>query len=232
MAFDAKYAREIALPLVVAAYDESFGRKSVLPASFEPTAQIAMSQTATRYGAALSQHTSILGLMASNADTAVLAFRGSETLDDWLQDFEIEPEPFIATAAHDHVADGFQDVFLAARQSIATALSHAGTKQILITGHSLGGAVAILAALDIRLRFNTESRVITFGGPRVGLHDFALTFNAAIESCFRVVNSLDIVPHVPPAPFVHVGSEIRVNGGGSLIHRHLPSSYAAGLAKL
>ena len=37
-------------------------------------------------------------------------------------------------------------------------------------------------------------RLITFARPRIGVSDFAEKFNAAIESCYRVVNFLDIVP--------------------------------------
>jgi triacylglycerol lipase len=44
--------------------------------------------------------------------------------------------------------------------------------------------------------------------------DFVDAFNAAIESCFRVVNFLDVVPYVPPAPYVHVGAQITVDSGG------------------
>ena len=59
-----------------------------------------------------------------------------------------------------------------------------------------------------------EPRLITFAGPRVGVSDFAEKFNAMIESCYRVVNFLDIVPFLPPAPYVHVGAQISVDSGG------------------
>ncbi|MGH3577830.1 MAG: lipase family protein, partial [Mycobacterium sp.] len=137
------------------------------------------------------------------------------------------------------VHDGFQDVYETIRTSIAAnlATASAGCDQILITGHSLGAALAVLAAPDIfrNMPPNTiEPRLITFGGPRVGLSDFAHAFNATIESCFRVVNFLDIVPLVPPAPYVHVGAQIAVDSGGKIEigWRHSLPAYKAGLSAL
>jgi predicted lipase len=43
-------------------------------------------------------------------------------------------------------------------------------------------------------------RLITFARPRIGVSDFAEKFNAAIGSCYRVVNFLDIVALLPPVP--------------------------------
>ena len=134
---------------------------------------------------------------------------------------------------------GFQDVYELVRKSIAAnlATATAGCDQILITGHSLGAALAVLAAPDIvrNMPPNTiEPRLITFAGPRVGLTDFADAFNAAIESCFRVVNFLDIVPYVPPAPYVHVGAQITVDSGGpvQIGWRHSLIAYQNGLSAL
>jgi predicted lipase len=39
---------------------------------------------------------------------------------------------------------------------------------MIVNGHSLGGALAILAAVDIKLHFGRVNSVYTFGQPRVG----------------------------------------------------------------
>ena len=39
---------------------------------------------------------------------------------------------------------------------------------IYVTGHSLGGAIATVAALDIRHTYDAPMKVYTFGQPRVG----------------------------------------------------------------
>ena len=62
----------------------------------------------------------------------------------------------------------------------------------------------------------------------------AAQFNALIEGCFRVVNSLDVVPFLPPTPptaYVHVGGQISINSGGQiqLGWRHSLAAYQQGL---
>jgi len=70
----------------------------------------------------------------------------------------------------------------------------------LFTGHSLGGAFATHAALDMVLsNFVPKSQVklYTFGSPRVGDFNFASAVSNNIQN-FRVTNKHDIVPHFPP----------------------------------
>uniref|UniRef100_A0A0N5AHA0 Lipase_3 domain-containing protein n=1 Tax=Syphacia muris TaxID=451379 RepID=A0A0N5AHA0_9BILA len=71
---------------------------------------------------------------------------------------------------------------------------------VTITGHSLGGALAALCAMKIvheGLRPGNLLKVVTFGEPRVGDHDFAVKFDEQIPYSFRVVHRVDIVPHLP-----------------------------------
>ncbi|HZE16282.1 MAG TPA: hypothetical protein VE197_11540 [Mycobacterium sp.] len=118
---------------------------------------------------------------------------------DWLADFDAVPENYVLVSGFGNVHAGFLEVYATVRNSIAVNLANAIAEcdQILVTGHSLGAALAVLAAPDILRNMppnKIEPRLITFAGPRVGLTDFAAAFDAAIESCFRVVNFLDIVP--------------------------------------
>ncbi|RCN28419.1 triacylglycerol lipase [Ancylostoma caninum] len=79
-------------------------------------------------------------------------------------------------------------------------LKYAGYK-VAFTGHSLGGALATLAAARAArqgLRRGNEILVYTFGAPRVGDSTFAANFNRIIPNCYRVVFRHDIVPHLPP----------------------------------
>ena len=62
-------------------------------------------------------------------------------------------------------------------------------KQLLITGHSLGGALATLCALDFRLNpvpnYQPTIKVITFGAPQVGNEKFVEIFNQNVPDCQR-----------------------------------------------
>lgn len=70
----------------------------------------------------------------------------------------------------------------------------------MVTGHSLGGALATLAALDLRARFGQIVQLIQFGSPRVGNEAFYTKVKQVFGSTdFRVTHANDIVPHWPKA---------------------------------
>ena len=75
---------------------------------------------------------------------------------------------------------------------------------VVITGHSLGAALATHAALDIVLSGYVDSSNIIFynyGCPRVGTYDFASAVEQNVPTLFRVVHYKDMVPHVPPCDY-------------------------------
>jgi pimeloyl-ACP methyl ester carboxylesterase len=67
-----------------------------------------------------------------------------------------------------------------------------------IVGHSMGGALAQLAALDVRFA-GAASRVhvYTFGAPRIGNDAFADVVRAYTQEAWRFTHNRDIVPSVP-----------------------------------
>uniref|UniRef100_A0A0E0H306 C2 domain-containing protein n=1 Tax=Oryza nivara TaxID=4536 RepID=A0A0E0H306_ORYNI len=73
---------------------------------------------------------------------------------------------------------------------------------VYVTGHSLGGALATLLALELSSSLMAKSGVIfvtmyNFGSPRVGNRRFAEVYNAKVKDSWRVVNHRDIIPTVP-----------------------------------
>lgn len=72
-------------------------------------------------------------------------------------------------------------------------------------GHSLGGALATLAA-DYLQGKGAQVKVYTFGSPRVGMADFSSNFTRRVTpaNIFRVYHPADPVPMVPLFPFLHV----------------------------
>jgi triacylglycerol lipase len=80
-----------------------------------------------------------------------------------------------------------------------------------ITGYSLGGAVAILAAASLAEgRLRGQLRVYTYATPRVGDPAFARAYDGLVPRTYRVVNQADLIPNLPPENFqgstyTHVG---------------------------
>ena len=68
---------------------------------------------------------------------------------------------------------------------------------IMITGHSLGGALAVMAAAHIQNKYNAVNVLYTQGQPRVGNDDFAKFMTSFIPNTYRIVDYADQVPHVP-----------------------------------
>lgn len=69
---------------------------------------------------------------------------------------------------------------------------------LYVTGHSMGGALAHLCALDMKYMYNiTDVYVYTFGSPRLGNIEFADLFQSSVKEAWRVTHSRDIVPSVP-----------------------------------
>src|ERR1700761_7855600 len=163
------------------------GSPAVLPAGYSQTSLIeadAVMLTAMTDPhpavAAMTKDTGIFGLMGRNpaGRTAFLSFRGTSDLAEWVADIDAIPDDYRPISGFGQVHSGFQEVYQLVRSNIATHVSAAvaGCDQILITGHSLGAALAVLAAPDIAQNMppnKIEPRLITFAGPRVGLTDFA-----------------------------------------------------------
>lgn len=82
--------------------------------------------------------------------------------------------------------------------------------KIILTGHSLGGALSVMAASHLHSIYGTVTHLYTMGQPRVGNDKYAAFMNKFIPNTYRIVNYADQVPHVPQSilGFKHSGYEI------------------------
>ena len=146
----------------------------------------------------------IQGYIANGNSFTVLAFRGSDhgEIDDWIgnADFDLVYDPNVRGG---QVHSGFQRAAASIWTEVdALVAEHRHPDQkLLLTGHSLGGALAVLTAA----RFASEQRsdeidgIFTFGQPRVGDGDFARRFDRKFKDrTFRYVNRFDLVTRLPP----------------------------------
>lgn len=95
--------------------------------------------------------------------------------------------------------DAFQSVVEQVQSEILSLAEQFPDYSIFVTGHSLGGALAVFGALDVKRYLpNVPVSITTFGKPRVGNPAFANFFSNLIVESTRMVNKEDIVPHLPP----------------------------------
>jgi pimeloyl-ACP methyl ester carboxylesterase len=92
------------------------------------------------------------------------------------------------------------------------------TAKLAVTGHSLGGSIATLAAVDIQTKIKAVDIIYTFGSPRTGNLNFSQFFKKLFPQSFRVVHNKDIVPHVPNKVlgYWHVPAEVWLDADSNL----------------
>jgi triacylglycerol lipase len=107
------------------------------------------------------------------------------------------------------VHGGFSAALEAVWEELRALLESEGrARRLFVTGHSLGGALAVLAARRARDEVrSTVDAVYAFGMPRAGDAAFGAAYGALNELTYRFVYGEDLVARVPPAEwsFRHVG---------------------------
>jgi len=138
----------------------------------------------------------------------VLVFRGSQQAADWSTNFKFRMKQFaiFETKQMDaiptgEVHRGFQDAWQSVEKRVVYCLNKWWTPdtKFWVTGHSLGGALAALAATSLEYQGFKVAGLYTFGQPRVGDWAFTRQVNARMsDRMFRYVNNNDVVPLIPP----------------------------------
>ncbi|KAA6428561.1 MAG: hypothetical protein FRX49_01437 [Trebouxia sp. A1-2] len=124
-------------------------------------------------------------LMGWSDSTVVLAFRGTASMTNALSDLQAW------RVAHPPVR-GHNWLF-------SRPLVHLGFLRSWLAGHSLGGALATLAAYDICKQLqgssqqDVEVRCYIFGAPRTGNHAFAADYNRVVPDTWSIINDQDVV---------------------------------------
>ena len=125
-----------------------------------------------------------------NKEEFVLCFRGTEP--DEFSDIKADLNAFPDRGqSGGWVHNGFQEELNKIWDQILLLLEHESGKEFYITGHSLGGAMATLAASRLKDKVDC---LFTYGSPRVGTKGFVKSFNTLH---YRHVNNNDIVPRLP-----------------------------------
>ena len=133
----------------------------------------------------------------------VLAFRGTESLSNWNLDLKVirvETEFCEKCHAHKGFYVGWQLIQVDVEVKVAEQVKANPGYRLVVTGHSLGAALATLAAGHFRkneeLREKTE--LYTFGSPRVGNKELADFLTTQSDLSYRVTYRADPVVRLPP----------------------------------
>jgi hypothetical protein len=172
--------------------------------------------------------TSTYGFVAVDlkAQTVFVSFRGSINIPNWITNFEFLKVRDWVDAPDSKVHSGFYHAYLKVRVQLRNVLRDTvfktlcpACKRVVVTGHSLGAALAGICAMDLRVEFGSGLYIemVDFGMPRVGNAAFARDFPRFVNYTRRVVHQNDIVPHLPPREigFVHVAPEVWSRGEGA-----------------
>ena len=159
------------------------------------------------FNAGGSQAALVAPSSAAGPRFAVVVFRGTDDLQAWF-DFNVD---FVPTAWPEggKVHQGFKEAFDAIWHQIEATLPPTDVPT-LYAGHSLGAALATLAASR-----RPPTSTYAFGSPRVGDADFGATVEH--DAFFRVVNNRDIVTGAPPIGLEHVGQLHYITHDGSIL---------------
>lgn len=139
-----------------------------------------------------------------------VVFRGSTSTRDWINNINTILKPY-PNCSNCEVHAGFYRAEESVKQAMIVevqALLHKNPQyKVIVTGHSLGGALSTIAALTLS-PLNTSITLINFGSPRVGNLQFAEFASSTIKNRYRLTHYRDVVPHLPwTERFVHISGE-------------------------
>jgi len=154
----------------------------------------------------------LLGFDPAN-ERIVASFRGSVDIEQWI--FDLDVTPVHAYCNHCFVHHGFllawKDLEADFIIDMKRLLLQHNEAEIYFTGHSLGAAAALHAALTVAALGERKIHGYTFGQPRVGNKEFATFAREALRSpWFRIVNYHDPVVQLPKVPglYEHLPVEV------------------------
>jgi len=153
--------------------------------------------------------------VGSSTGNIVVAFRGSTNIPNWIDNLNFAKKKEYPKCSGCEVHGGFYDAWTSVQDNVVAAVKSEVKSQpsakIFVTGHSLGAAMAVLAAAELHYTqgYPIEA-VYTYGEPRVGNTAFKNFYNQGTHLSWRVTHWQDPVPHLPLQimGFTHIVTEV------------------------
>ena len=146
---------------------------------------------------------SMLGYVTYRGEVAVIVFRGTDNNIDWIVNLTRNATQTPKGPIH----RGFYDAYAPMKLQLSKVLTDRRPKHVWVTGHSLGGAMAVVCAQDLIENQNVEvDGLITFGQPMLVRQPLVAHLDQLLLGRYaHYVNSTDIVARIPPS-YSHCGS--------------------------
>lgn len=160
--------------------------------------------------------TQVALLHKEGSERTYVVFRGSDKSIDWMNNLQLRQQVYPYGDGNSDVKfhRGFMAAYFAVRDRLLPAVKAITSPHIVVTGHSLGGALATIAALDMQYNITSQSgqaiSAYTFGAPRVGNRALVDSYNRRVPDSFRYIFGWDIVTRIPRVwqDYTHVDKEV------------------------
>jgi hypothetical protein len=178
------------------------------------------------------------GVVIETKDYIMVSYRGTRITNPWeiFHDSQLHRRNMKFGNQNHLIHSGFVTEYEESKESLKKTLAETSSnKPIIFCGHSLGGALSNIAALDFttnKVMGSTEvGGVVTFGAPRVFSHRAANFYNqlGLGEKTIRVVQKGDPIPEIAPySLYKHTGKKVEIAGfkgptHSSKAYRHIAS---------
>lgn len=159
----------------------------------------------------------------AGSNEIIVGFRGTvaTSLTNWASNLNADPDSVWSQCRACKVHSGFWNNYRSISSDLLRVVRNLRARypsaSLTFTGHSLGGAMAIIGAVDFRVRHGIfVNRVFTFGEPRAGNEEFAAYAKRQVGALWRITNKQDLIVHVPPSwtGFRHHDTEVFYSGSG------------------
>jgi triacylglycerol lipase len=184
------------------------------------------------------------GFVLSSKKHNIIVFRGTQRTIEWVLNINAvyaTKESKVFSKSYGKIHPGFSTIYSnIAAQTLEIAKKLNPSVPCYVSGHSLGAAIATLAAIDIAVnvpRLKKQVQLYTYGSPRVGDRVFARDHNRVVPNSYRVVNLADAITLVPftvffKTEYVHVGEEWAfLAPNGDVMPNHVVDSYRSAIDK-
>jgi triacylglycerol lipase len=154
---------------------------------------------------------------ADDYDITIIAFPGTHGINDINTDSNFD---MVKCHPSGNAHRGFMEAADSCKVIISDYLSEEGCNgDVFVTGHSLGGALAVEVGRYLDSVHNCINGIYTFAAPRIGDKEYAKHTNAYMgQSVYRIVYNDDFVAHLPPAflGYRHFGKLISIDRKGNI----------------